>query len=188
MDVKDVKKNSRIEEDSMGRLRVPEDAYWGVQTQRAIENFPISGIRLPREFIWALGLVKMAAAEANMSLDLLDQKIGSAAARAAKEVADGTWDSQFPVDVFQTGSGTSTNMNANEVIANRANEILGSPRGSKHPVHPNDHVNMGQSSNDIIPTCIHISGTDSIKNRLIPALKKDEAGIGVKNQTHLILL
>ena len=181
MDVKDVKKNSRIEEDSMGRLRVPEDAYWGVQTQRAIENFPISGIRLPREFIWALGLVKMAAAEANMSLDLLDQKIGSAAARAAKEVADGTWDSQFPVDVFQTGSGTSTNMNANEVIANRANEILGSPRGSKHPVHPNDHVNMGQSSNDIIPTCIHISGTDSIKNRLIPALKKMKQALVLKS-------
>jgi fumarate hydratase class II len=182
MDVKDVKKDFRIEEDSMGRLRVPEDAYWGVQTQRAIENFPISEIRLPREFIWALGLVKMAAAEANMSLGLLDQKMGSAVAQAAKEVADGSWDSQFPVDVFQTGSGTSTNMNANEVIANRANEILGSPRGSKHPVHPNDHVNMGQSSNDIIPTCIHIAGMDSIKNRLIPALKKMKQELELKSK------
>jgi fumarate hydratase class II len=182
MVVKDVKKNIRFEENSMGRLRVPEDAYWGVQTQRAIENFPISGIRLPREFIWALGLVKMTAAEANVSLGLLDQKIGCAVAQAAKEVADGTWDSQFLVDVFQTGSGTSTNMNANEVIANRANEILGSPRGSKHPVHPNDHVNMGQSSNDIIPTCIHIAGTDSIKNRLIPALKKMKQELELKSK------
>jgi len=181
MIVKDAKNDFRIEEDSMGNLRVPEDAYWGVQTQRAIENFPISGIRLPREFIWALGMVKMAAAEANVSLGLLDQKMGTAVAQAAKEVADGTWDSQFPVDVFQTGSGTSTNMNANEVIANRANEILGSPRGSKHPVHPNDHVNMGQSSNDIIPTCIHIAGTDSIKNRLIPALKKMKQELELKS-------
>jgi len=175
-------KDYRFEQDSLGRLRIPEDAYWGVQTQRAIENFPISGLRLPREFIWSLGLVKMTAAQVNASLGLLNLKLEDAIVQAAREVMDGTWDSQFPVDVFQTGSGTSTNMNANEVIANRANRILGSELGSKHPVHPNDHVNMGQSSNDIIPTCIHIAGVVSIQSTLIPALKELKRELELKSE------
>lgn len=180
---KETKKRTRIEEDSLGKLTLPKDAYWGIQTQRAVENFPISGEPLPRSFIWALGLLKMAAAEANMTLGLLDQKIGSFIVQAAKEVADGKWDSQFPVDVFQTGSGTSSNMNANEVIANRANELLGFPLGRKHPVHPNDHINMGQSSNDIIPTSIHIAGVKSITKELIPALKKFKQELDSKSKT-----
>jgi len=180
---KETKKRNRIEEDSLGKLTLSKDTYWGIQTQRAIENFPISGIRLPRKFIWAIGLVKMAAAEANMALELLDQKIGSVIIQAAREVADGKWDRQFPVDVFQTGSGTSSNMNANEVIANRANELVGFPLGSKHPVHPNNHVNMGQSSNDIIPTCIHIAGVKSITAELIPALKKLKQELNSKSNT-----
>src|SRR2546426_158064 len=145
----------RVERDFLGEVKVPKDAYWGVQTQRAIENFPISGIRFGRRFIYALGLIKMACAQTNMELGLLDNKIGKAIVQACQEVMDGKLDAQFPLDIFQTGSGTSTNMNANEVIANRANEILGHPLGEKGPVHPNDHVNMGQSSNDVIPTAIH---------------------------------
>src|SRR3989440_718824 len=129
----------RVEKDFLGELKVPKEAYWGAQTQRAIENFPISGIRFGRRFIYALGLIKMAAAQTNMELGLLDSKIGKAIAQACQEVMDGKLDAQFPLDVFQTGSGTSTNMNANEVIANRANEILGHPLGEKGPVHPNDH-------------------------------------------------
>src|SRR5437870_6189529 len=147
----------RVEKDFLGEIKVPKDAYWGVQTQRAIENFPISGIRFGRRFIYALGLIKMACAQTNMELGLLDSKTGKAIAQACQEVMDGKLDAQFPLDIFQTGSGTSTNMNANEVIANRANEILGHPLGEKGPVHPNDHVNMGQSSNDVIPTSIHVA-------------------------------
>ncbi|NIM16597.1 MAG: aspartate ammonia-lyase [Candidatus Aminicenantes bacterium] len=166
------KKGFRIERDSLGEMHVPEGALWGPQTQRAVENFPISGYRFPRSFIRAIGMVKYAAAKANISLKLLKTEIGKAVIQAANEVMDGQWDDQFVVDIFQTGSGTSTNMNANEVIANRANQALGAPIGSKKPVHPNDHVNMGQSSNDVIPTCLHISAVETIKNRLLPALSR----------------
>lgn len=154
----------------MGEMVVPEDALWGSQTQRAVENFPISGYRFPRSFIRAIGMVKYAAAKANMKLEHLERKVGEAILQAAQEVMEGKLDDQFVVDIFQTGSGTSTNMNANEVIANRANLLLGGTIGSKTPVHPNDHVNMGQSSNDVIPTCLHISAVESIKNHLLPAL------------------
>ena len=162
----------RIETDSMGEMKVPEKAYWGAQTQRAIENFPISDLRFPRRFLRALGMVKLSAAKANSQLGLLDEKLKNIISQAAKEVMDGNYDDQFVLDIFQTGSGTSTNMNANEVIGNRANEILGGSIGDKKPVHPNDHVNMGQSSNDVIPTCIHISVLEAIHNDLIPALKQ----------------
>lgn len=162
----------RIETDSMGEMKVPEKAYWGAQTQRAIENFPISDLRFPRRFLRALGMVKLSAAKANSQLGLLDEKLKNIISQAAKEVMDGNYDDQFVLDIFQTGSGTSTNMNANEVIGNRANEILGGSIGDKKPVHPNDHVNMGQSSNDVIPTCIHISVLEAVHNDLMPALKQ----------------
>jgi fumarate hydratase class II len=155
----------------MGELAVPSHAYYGVQTARAIENFPISGLRFPRAFIRAMGLIKRAAATVNASLGLLDQKLAEAITQAATEVIDGKLDAEFPVDIFQTGSGTSTNMNANEVISNRAAELLGGARGSKL-VHPNDHVNLGQSSNDVIPTAIHIAASEMIARRLIPALAR----------------
>lgn len=165
------KQDFRIERDSMGEMRVPKDACWGASTQRAVENFPISGQRFPRSFIRALGLVKIAAARANFDLHLLDEERCCAIVKAATEVMDGSLDDHFVVDVFQTGSGTSTNMNANEVIANRANEILGGRIGDMKPVHPNDHVNMGQSSNDVIPTCIHIAALEGAKRNLQPALE-----------------
>ena len=161
----------RTETDSLGEVKVPADAYYGAQTQRARENFPISGRRVPREFIRALGIIKWAAVEANMELGFVDNKIGTAISQAASEVIDGKFDSDFVVDIYQTGSGTSTNMNGNEVIANRANEILGARRGSKTPVHPNDHVNKGQSSNDVIPTTIHIAALESLEKNLIPSLQ-----------------
>ena len=170
----------RVEKDFLGELKVPNDAYWGVQTQRAIENFPISGIRFGRRFIYALGLIKIAAAQTNVELGLLDSKLGKAIVQAAQEVMDGKLDDQFPLDVFQTGSGTSTNMNANEVIANRANEILGSKLGEKGPVHPNDHVNMGQSSNDVIPTAIHVAALLAIDQDLLPALRELEESLAKK--------
>ncbi len=172
-------KRFRIERDSMGEMQVPEDAFWGASTQRAVLNFPISGFRFPRRFIQALGLIKRAAAETNKELGLLDPKVADAIARAAQEVADGRWDDHFPLDVFQTGSGTSTNMNANEVIANRAIEILGGERGSRL-VHPNDHVNLGQSSNDVIPTAIHLSALLAIKEELVPALEGLERALRAK--------
>jgi len=162
----------RIEKDSMGEMKVPADALYGAQTQRAVENFPISDRRFSREFVRSMGLVKLAAAEANMKLGLLDKRRGRAIARAAREVIDGVLDSHFVVDIFQTGSGTSTNMNTNEVISNRAIQILGGKVGSKKPVHPNDHVNMGQSSNDVIPTAMHVSALESIEQSLIPAMEK----------------
>jgi fumarate hydratase class II len=174
------KASFRIEKDTMGEVKVPRDAYWGAQTQRAVENFPISDIRFPRVFIRSLGLVKMAAAEANMELKLLDKRLAKAIVKAAREVMEGKLDDQFVVDVFQTGSGTSTNMNANEVIANRANEILGGMRGAKAPVHPNDHVNKGQSSNDVIPSCIHIAALESLEQELIPVLNSLEASLRSK--------
>ncbi|MBI2486643.1 MAG: class II fumarate hydratase [Deltaproteobacteria bacterium] len=162
----------RIETDSMGEMEVPVSAYYGAQTARAIENFPISGIRFPRQFIRAMGMIKLSAAQANMELGLLKQKIGRAISKVAKEVMEGKLDDHFVLDIFQTGSGTSTNMNTNEVMANRANEILGRKIGDKKPVHPNDHVNMGQSSNDVIPSAIHVSALEAIEKALLPALKK----------------
>ncbi len=173
---------TRTERDSMGEMAVPADAYYGASTARAVENFPISQLRFPRRFIWALGLIKMAAAEVNVELGLLDPRLGEAIAQAAREAAEGKFDDQFVVDIFQTGSGTSTNMNANEVIANRANEILGGTRGSKKPVHPNDHVNLGQSSNDVIPTAIHLSALAGIEKDLIPALSYLQEELSKKAQ------
>lgn len=161
----------RIEKDSMGELRVPQIAYWGPETQRAIENFPISGLRFPRIFLRALGIIKMAAAQTNMELGLLERKLGTAILQAAREVLEGNFDDQFALDIFQTGSGTSTNMNANEVIAHRANQILGGKIGDKKPIHPNDHVNLGQSSNDVIPSTLHIAAWEGIQKDLLPALK-----------------
>jgi len=160
----------RVERDSMGEVKVPKSAYYGAQTQRAVENFPISGIGFPPRFVRALAIIKHAAASVNQELGLLDSKIGDVIRAAAREVMDGKLDKEFVVDIFQTGSGTSTNMNANEVIANRALEILGKERGGKG-VHPNDHVNMSQSSNDVIPTAIHVSALEAIQRELLPALQ-----------------
>jgi fumarate hydratase class II len=156
----------------MGKFDVPIDAYYGANTMRAVLNFPISELRFPRSFIRAIASTKLAAAQVNVELGELDSKLADAIVSAATEVADGKFDDQFVVDVFQTGSGTSTNMNANEVISNRAIEILGGEKGSRTPVHPNDHVNMGQSSNDVIPTCIHIAALGAIRTDLIPALRQ----------------
>jgi len=156
----------------MGTVRVPAAAYYGAQTQRASENFRISGLRFQRDFIRALGIVKLASAKANMKLKLLDQRRGVAIVKAAEEVVRGDLESQFILDIFQTGSGTSTNMNVNEVIANRAAELLGGKRGDRHLVHPNDHVNMCQSTNDVFPTAIHIAALEGIRGKLIPALDR----------------
>ncbi len=172
---------TRTERDSMGAMEVPADAYYGASTQRALLNFPISGLRLGRPFIRALGLIKMAAAGVNADLGLLERRLADAIQAAAREVAEGKLDDHFVVDVFQTGSGTSTNMNANEVIANRASEILGGERASKL-VHPNDHVNLGQSSNDVIPTAIHLSALVELQERLIPALERLQAALEAKSK------
>ncbi|HVO95549.1 MAG TPA: class II fumarate hydratase, partial [Terriglobales bacterium] len=161
----------RIERDSMGEVRVPARAYYGAQTQRAVENFAISGIGFPVKFIRALGLIKFAAAKANQSLGLLDDTKAEPICAAAREIMEGKHDKEFVVDIFQTGSGTSTNMNANEVIGNRALELTGKARGGKD-IHPNDHVNMGQSSNDVIPTAIHVAALSAIAYELMPALKR----------------
>jgi fumarate hydratase class II len=147
----------RIERDSLGEVAIPSWAYWGAQTQRAVENFPVSGLALPEELITSLALIKQHAAEVNRELGGLEPVVAEAISSAAGEVIAGKWRGHFPVDVFQTGSGTSTNMNVNEVIANRANELLGAPLGARHPVHPNDHVNRGQSSNDVFPSAIHMA-------------------------------
>jgi fumarate hydratase class II len=163
----------RIEKDSMGEVRVPAGAYYGAQTQRAVENFPISGQQLPPRLIHALGLVKAAAASANRDLGKLPAKIADPVITGALEVAAGKWDDQFPIDVYQTGSGTSSNMNANEVISNRAIELTGGDRLAKSkPIHANDHVNMGQSTNDIFPTAIHVAVAHAIQAELIPALER----------------
>jgi fumarate hydratase class II len=159
----------RTEKDSMGEMQVPAGAYYGASTQRAVENFPVSGEALPPRFLHALGLVKLAAARVNRELGLLEPGPAGAIEKAAREVADGKLDAEFPIDVFQTGSGTSTNMNANEVIATRADELLAGKRGPRR-VHPNDHVNLGQSSNDVIPTVLHVSGLLALEQDLIPAL------------------
>ena len=161
----------RFESDSFGEVQIPASRYWGAQTQRALQNFPIGEERIPRPMIRALGIIKWAAARANMELGELEPAIADAIMRAAMEVAEGAWDDHFPLPVWQTGSGTQTNMNANEVIANRAIELLGGRIGSKEPVHPNDHVNRSQSSNDTIPTAMHIATVEEITHRLIPALE-----------------
>src|SRR2546430_11542014 len=166
-----MKTDFRIEADSMGEMKVPAEAYYGAQTARAVENFPISNLRFPRSFIRALGLIKKNAASTNAALGLLPARIAPTIEAAAQEVVDGKLDSQFVVDIFQTGSGTSTNMNANEVIANRAAELLGSKRGDKL-VHPNDHVNQCQSSNDVIPSAIHLAALEMIESQLRPALEE----------------
>ncbi|MBW2319206.1 MAG: class II fumarate hydratase [Deltaproteobacteria bacterium] len=162
----------RIERDTMGEVKIPAGAYYGAQTQRAVENFPVSGIVFPREFIRALGLIKKCAAQVNSKLQFLDVKLAKGIVEAANEVERGDLDQEFVLDIFQTGSGTSTNMNANEVIATRANEILSGQKDTRSPVHPNDHVNMGQSSNDVIPTAIHVAALTSITADLVPALKE----------------
>ena len=155
----------RIEKDSLGDIKVPKNALYAAQTQRAVENFPISGIPIPRAMIKALGLIKQKAAEVNLDLELLDENKSKAIRKAAGEVIEGKYDDQFPIDIFQTGSGTSSNRNANEVIANLATQYAG------EKVHPNDHVNMGQSSNDVIPTAIHLSAYMETEEVLIPGLK-----------------
>ena len=164
------KPNVRIERDSMGQMEVPADALYGASTMRAVLNFPISDLRFPRTFIRALGLVKQSAARTNMSLGVLDEAIGNAIVEAAQEVIDGKFDNHFVLDVFQTGSGTSTNTNANEVIANLASQIMGGDLGSRL-VHPNDHVNLGQSSNDVIPTAMHLAALIAINEDLMPGLE-----------------
>jgi fumarate hydratase class II len=162
--------NTRIETDSFGPIEVPADRYWGAQTQRSLENFRIGAERMPTPLIRAFGIIKLAAAETNLALGLLDAVIADPISRVAREISDGELDDHFPLVVWQTGSGTQTNMNANEVIANRANELLGAKRGAKSPVHPNDHVNMSQSSNDSMPTAMHIAAAVEITHRLLPAL------------------
>src|SRR5215208_4840913 len=172
----------RVERDSMGVVEVPRDALFGAQTQRALDNFPISDLRKPRRFVQALGAIKLEAANANHELGLLYESLRDDIVQAAEEVMEGDLDNQFVLDVFQTGSGTSTNMNANEVISNRAIQIRGGELGSREPVHPNDHVNMGQSSNDVIPTAIHLSALISIQEDLIPALEKRQAALEEKSR------
>jgi fumarate hydratase class II len=171
---------ARIEKDSMGEMRVPAGALWGAQTQRAVENFPISGYRFGRRFIRAMGLIKQAAARVNLALERLDSKRADLIVRAAQDVIDGKLDEHFVLDVFQTGSGTSSNMNANEVISNRAIQLAGGQVGSREPVHPNDHVNMGQSSNDVIPTAIHVAVAEAIQHDLTPALEHLEKALKTK--------
>jgi len=171
---------TRIEKDSMGEMTVPATAYWGAQTQRAVENFPISGYRFGRPFIRALGLVKQSAAKVNQDLGKLDPERAKLIVEAAQDVVEGKLDDHFVLDIFQTGSGTSSNMNANEVISNRAIEISGGTIGPREPIHPNDHVNMGQSSNDVIPTAIHVSAAEAMQNDLCPALTHLSSALSAK--------
>jgi fumarate hydratase, class II len=171
---------TRIEKDSMGEMAVPEEALYGASTQRAVLNFPVSGYRFSRPFIRALGLIKWGAAQANHDLGLLDARRSALIVQAAEEVIEGKLDEHFPLDIFQTGSGTSTNTNANEVIANRCAQLAGKPIGSRELVHPNDHVNMGQSSNDVIPSAIHVSAAEQLKDCLLPALEKLKSALSDK--------
>src|SRR5438128_2333985 len=171
---------TRMEKDSMGEMSLPESALYGASTQRAVLNFPVSGYRCSRPFIRALGLIKWAAAQANHDLGLLDAERAALIVQADEEVVEGKLDEHFPLDIFQTGSGTSTNTNANEVIANRCAQLAGQPIGSREPVHPNDHVNMGQSSNELFSTAIHIIAAEQLKNCLIPALEKLHAAVEAK--------
>ena len=173
-------KTTRVETDTFGPIDVPADRYWGAQTQRSLQNFRIGGERMPPPLVRALGIQKKAAAQANMQLGALDGRLGQAIVDAAEEVIDGTLIDHFPLVVWQTGSGTQTNMNANEVIANRAIEILGGEIGSKKPVHPNDHVNMGQSSNDSFPTAMHIAAAEQLHHELIPSLEHLHAALAAK--------
>jgi fumarate hydratase class II len=175
-------KATRIERDSMGEIAVPAEHYWGAQTQRSLENFRIGGERMPAPLIRALAIEKKAAALTNMALAELDPKLARAVIAAADEVIAGKHDGEFPLVVWQTGSGTQTNMNMNEVLANRANELLGGVRGAKQPVHPNDHVNRGQSSNDSFPTAMHIAAVEEIQHRLLPALRHLHAALAAKAQ------
>jgi fumarate hydratase class II len=160
----------RVESDSFGPIEVPAERYWGAQTQRSLQNFKIGGERMPIPLVRALAVVKLAAARVNVRLGALEPRLGEAIARAAQEVVDGRLDEEFPLVVWQTGSGTQSNMNANEVIAGRANELLGGQRGGKSPVHPNDHVNRGQSSNDTFPTAMHVAAAEQVQRSLVPAL------------------
>ncbi len=180
--------NHRIERDSFGDIAVPADAYWGAQTQRSFENFPIGGQRMPLQVVHALARVKRAAAEVNAAKGLVKKDVADAIVAAAQEVIDGKHDDQFPLVVWQTGSGTQSNMNVNEVIANRANEMLGAGRGAKSPVHPNDHVNCGQSSNDSFPTAIHVAVALEISQKLLPAVDRLHAALDAKAKTfaHLV--
>ena len=162
---------TRIETDSMGEIEVPGEKYWGAQTQRSIINFPIGTEQMPKSLIHAFGVQKKASAKANFVLGQLQKELFSAIDQAAEEVISGKFDDHFPLVVWQTGSGTQTNMNTNEVIANRANEILGGKKGDKQPIHPNDHVNLSQSSNDSFPTAMHIASVIEIEDRLLPSLK-----------------
>src|SRR6059058_997735 len=171
---------TRIEKDSMGEMAVPKDALYGASTQRAVLNFPVSGYRFSRPFIRALGLIKWGAAQANHDLGLLDARRSALIVQAAEEVVDGKLDDHFPLDIFQTGSGTSTNTNANEVIANRCAQLAGKAIGSRELVHPNDHVNMGQSSNDVIPSAIHVSAAEQLQDCLLPALEKLRSALSGK--------
>ena len=172
---------TRTETDSFGPIEVPADRYWGAQTQRSLQNFRIGGERMPDALIRAFGIQKKAAALANMALGILDEKLGRAIAEAAQEVIDGRLNDHFPLVVWQTGSGTQTNMNLNEVIANRANEMLGAPLGAKKPVHPNDHVNLSQSSNDSMPTAMHIAAAQQTTTRLLPALREMQSALETKS-------
>lgn len=171
---------TRVESDSIGEIDVPANRYWGAQTQRSLENFPIGIEKMPQSLIRALGVQKKSAALVNMEIGVLDKKLGEAIVQAADEIIDGQHDDEFPLAVWQTGSGTQSNMNANEVIANRAIEILGGEIGSKNPVHPNDHVNMGQSSNDTFPTVMHIAAVEDIQHDLVPALEKLHSALDSK--------
>ncbi len=171
---------SRTEKDFLGEVQVPKDAYWGVQSQRAVENFPVSGLKLQRRFIRAQGIIKLAAATANMRVGQLESEMGDAIVQAAGEVVEGRFDDHFVVDVYQAGAGTSQNMNANEVIANRANELLGGRLGAYDPVHPNDHVNMAQSTNDTIHVALHIAALEAINGELLPSLEALRSGLQSK--------
>ena len=171
---------TRVETDSLGEMEVPADRYWGAQTQRSLQNFKIGGDRLPQPLVRALGIQKKAAALTNMDIGSLDPALGTAMVQAAEEVIEGTLADHFPLVVWQTGSGTQSNMNANEVIANRAIELLGGQTGTKSPVHPNDHVNMGQSSNDTFPTAMHIAAVEQIEHELIPSLEHLNAALDAK--------
>ena len=177
-----VSTSTRMESDTMGEIAVPADRYWGAQTQRSLENFKIGGERMPRSMIRALGIVKHASASANEALDKLDAERANAIRQAAQEVVDGVLDDHFPLVVWQTGSGTQSNMNGNEVISNRAIELLGGTMGSKDPVHPNDHVNMSQSSNDVFPGAMSIATAEQVVQHLAPSLQHLHAALEAKVQ------
>ena len=184
----DERGKTRTETDSLGSIEVPAEHYWGAQTQRSRLHFAIGSEKMPIAIIHALAMVKRAAAEVNHDLGLLPEHLCSAIIAAAREIETGALDAEFPLVVWQTGSGTQTNMNVNEVIANRANELLGAPRGTKHPVHPNDHVNLGQSSNDCFPTAVHIAAVVNIKHVLEPALSALHGALAAKSEAFAAII